>query len=228
MDWLNPWKEEKSDVWWRQNSPPSNHHQDDAEVLDLVMPMYNLIEHSSNYSKTTGSLWFCSKDEATSFNADIDNFKWDYDNFRSFKYKVKLLENTEVDGENGILRNAAIAHSLKYLSNFWRSIQIPLIYCKVESKLRWTKYFFCLQLVLIMLMLILITLFLLSRTQNYMLLLSLYQQKIIKKYQNFLEKDLKDQFSGMNIKQKGKIKIRQMNIDVFWDQTLLELIDYLF
>ena len=68
-----------------------------------------------------------------------------------------------------------------------------------------------------------------------MLLLSLYQQKIIKtkdkkdkKYQNFLEKDLKDQFSGMNIKQKGKIKIRQMNIDVFWDQTLLELIDYLF
>ena len=50
-----------------------------------------------------------------------------------------------------------------------------------------------------------------------MLLLSLYQQKIMKKYQNFLEKDLKDQFSGMNIKQKGKIKIRQMNIDVFWD-----------
>ena len=39
----------------------------------------------------------------------------------------------------------------------------------------------------------------------------------MKKYQNFLEKDLKDQFSGMNIKQKGKIKIRQMNIDVFWD-----------
>ena len=141
MDWLNPWKEEKSDVWWRQNSPPSNHHQDDAEVLDLVMPMYNLIEHSSNYSKTTGSLWFCSKDEATSFNADIDNFKWDYDNLRSFKYKVKLLENTEVDGGHGILRNATIAYSLKYLSDFWRSIQTPLIYCKVESKLRWTKYF---------------------------------------------------------------------------------------
>ena len=84
MDWLNPWKEEKSDMWWRQNSPPGNHDQDDGEVLDLVMSMYNLIECSSNYSKTTRSLWFCSKDEATSFNADIDNFKWDYDNLKSF------------------------------------------------------------------------------------------------------------------------------------------------
>ena len=43
---------------------------DDAEDLDLVMPMYNLIEYSSNYSETTGSLWFYSKDEATNFNVD--------------------------------------------------------------------------------------------------------------------------------------------------------------
>ena len=50
----------------------------DAEDLDLVMPMPNLIEYSSNYSETTGSLWFCSKDEATDFNNNIgntDNFK---------------------------------------------------------------------------------------------------------------------------------------------------------
>ena len=46
---------------------------DDAENLDLVMPVYNLIEYSSNYSETTGSLWFYSKDEATNFNADIAN-----------------------------------------------------------------------------------------------------------------------------------------------------------
>ena len=56
---------------------------DDAEDLDLVMPMYNLIEYSSNYSETTGSLWFYSKDEATNFNADIAN-----NNFKSFEYKV--------------------------------------------------------------------------------------------------------------------------------------------
>ena len=44
--------------------------------------MCNLIEHSSNYSETTGSLWFCSKDEPTVFNADIANDN----NFKSFKY----------------------------------------------------------------------------------------------------------------------------------------------
>ena len=42
--------------------------------------MYNLIEYSSNYSKTTGSLWFYSKNGATNFNADIANT----DNIKSF------------------------------------------------------------------------------------------------------------------------------------------------
>ena len=58
-----------------------------------------------------------------------------------------------------------------------------------------------------------------------MFLLSLDQQKIIKNYQNLLAKDLKDQFIGMNIKQKVRIKIQQMNIDIFLKQTLLVLID---
>ena len=44
---------------------------DGAEDLNLVMPMYNLIEYSSNHSETMGSLWFYSKDEATDFNANI-------------------------------------------------------------------------------------------------------------------------------------------------------------
>ena len=52
--------------------------------------MYNLIEYSSNYSETTGSLWFYSKDETTDFNTDIANDN----NFKSFKYKVKLLEKS--------------------------------------------------------------------------------------------------------------------------------------
>ena len=46
---------------------------DDTDDLDLVMPMYNLIKYSSNYSKTTGSLRFYSKDQATNFNLDIAN-----------------------------------------------------------------------------------------------------------------------------------------------------------
>ena len=62
----------------------------DAEDLDSVKPMYNLIEYSSNYSETRGSLWFHSKDEATNFNNDIENS----DCFKPLKYKAKLLRNT--------------------------------------------------------------------------------------------------------------------------------------
>ena len=109
---------------------------DDAKDLDLVMLIYNLIECSSNYSETTGSLWFYSKDEATNFNADIAN---NINNFKSFEYKAKLSENIEANGANEILSNATIAVPLKYLSSFWRSLEIPLINCKVELKRKLTK-----------------------------------------------------------------------------------------
>ena len=96
------------------------------------MLIHNLIEYSPNCSETTESLWFYSKDETTNFNADIANTN----NFKSFKYKSKLLENTEADGANGIPKNAAIAVPLKYESNFWRSLKIPLINCEVALKLK--------------------------------------------------------------------------------------------
>ena len=107
----------------------------DAKDLDLVMQMYNLIECSSNYSQTTGSLWFYCKDEATIFNADIANDN----NFKSFNYKAKLSGNTEAHGVNGILKNATVALPLKYLSNFSRSLKMLLINCKGELKSKWTK-----------------------------------------------------------------------------------------
>ena len=59
------------------------------------------------------------KDEATDFNADIANTN----NFKYFMYKDKLLENTEADGANAVLKNTTIAVPLKYLSNFWRSLK---------------------------------------------------------------------------------------------------------
>ena len=91
------------------------------------MPMNNLLEYSSNYSHTTGSLWFYAKDEATNFGADIE----DKDEFKSFKYKTKFIRCTVV---NVILENVVIAVSLKYISNFSRSLQIPLINCRVKMK----------------------------------------------------------------------------------------------
>ena len=63
---------------------------DDAEDLDLVMPMYKLIQYSSNYSEATGSLWFYSKEKAIDFNNNIENT----DDFKSFSYKTKLLGNS--------------------------------------------------------------------------------------------------------------------------------------
>ena len=81
-----------------------------------------------------------SKDEATNVNADIVNDN----NLKSFKYKTKLLENTTAhpapNAANGILKNATTAVSIKYLSNFSRSLGMPLINCKVELKLRWWKH----------------------------------------------------------------------------------------
>ena len=65
-----------------------------AENLDLVMPMYNLLECSSNYSDTT--VWSYSKNGANSFNANIANT----DAFNFSKYKAKLLGNTVADGVN--------------------------------------------------------------------------------------------------------------------------------
>ena len=90
------------------------HH--DAEDLDLVMSMYNLIEYSSNYSETTENLWFYSKDKASNFNADIANDN----NFESFKYKAKLLENTIAQSApneaNGILKKCNNCCAIKIFS----------------------------------------------------------------------------------------------------------------
>ena len=65
-----------------------------------VVSNYSSLEYSSNYSETTRTLWFYSKDEATDFKADIENTN----NFKSFMYKAKLLKNTEADNANRVLK----------------------------------------------------------------------------------------------------------------------------
>ena len=92
--------------------------------------MYNLIGYSSNYSDTTGQIIVL--DEATNVDANIV----DNNTFKFFEYKAKLLENTVVDGNNSVLKNAAIAVLLTYVSNFQRLLEVSLINCKVELKLR--------------------------------------------------------------------------------------------
>ena len=102
---------------------------DEAEDINIAMPMYNFIEYSDNYSDTSGSLWQFRGDEIEG-NVDLTVDNHIPNNSSSYKYKSSLITN-----RNGI----KIAEPLKYLSNFWRSLQILLINCKVEFPLTWNE-----------------------------------------------------------------------------------------
>ena len=102
---------------------------DEATHINITMPMYNLIEYNDNYSDTSGSLWHLKRDEITN-NADVTND----DNAPSFKHKAILIGDT---GNNGRKNCIKITVPLKYLSNFWRSLEMPFINCKVELSLKW-------------------------------------------------------------------------------------------
>ena len=78
---------------------------------------------------------------------------------------------------------------------------------------------------MVMIMIMKTVLFSLSKIQNYMSLKQIYRQKILKNYRNFLAKDLKDQLIEMNIKQNARMKIQQMNRDIFLNQVLFELMN---
>ena len=93
--------------------------------------MYNLIEYSDNYSDTSGSLWNFKRDKIIN-NADVTNDN----NSPSFKYKASIIGNA---GNNGIKNEVKIAVPLKYLSNFWRLLETPLINCKIELSLNWIE-----------------------------------------------------------------------------------------
>ena len=95
------------------------------------MPMYNLTEYSDNYSDTSGSLWGCKRDEIVN-NANVTND----DKAPSFKYKASIIGNAR---DNGRKDGVKIAVPLKYLSNFWRSLEMPLINCRVELSLNWIE-----------------------------------------------------------------------------------------
>ena len=92
---------------------------DYANFINIPIPMYNLIEYSDNYSDNSGSLWDFKRDEIDN-NGNVTN----EDNAPSFKYKASLISDTGNDGtKNGVKR----AIPLKYLSNFWRSLEMALI-----------------------------------------------------------------------------------------------------
>ena len=99
------------------------------------MPMYNLIEYSYNYSDTSGSLWQFKRDEVPANNADLT-----VDNSQSFKCKAALVgRTTDYVNSNSFVKNTKCVVPLKYLSNFWRSLEMSLIDCKIHLELNWIE-----------------------------------------------------------------------------------------
>ena len=110
---------------------------DNAEDLDVVMPMYNLLEYSKNYKKTTGSLWNYYRDEPSS-TIDANNITHSILNSKSFDYKANFMVNG-VTHDHLTKNDVKVVVPLKHLSNFWRHLDIPLINREVELILTWFK-----------------------------------------------------------------------------------------
>ena len=120
---------------------------EDADDLDIVMSLYNLLEYSKNYRKTIGSLYNNYRDELSD-DADDNNF----DNIKvvnsnTFKYKNRIIGNTYnvnagaqgYDVNKTGTQEVELALPLEYLGNFWRTLNIPLISCELSLELDWDK-----------------------------------------------------------------------------------------
>ena len=102
----------------------NNTEIDSCHDIGIIMPMYNLIEYSDNYAKTSGRLWQYYRDEP---NNNLANSK-------SIKYKIKKTGRTPAGGN---AKDVEIMVPLKYLSNFWRTLEMRLINCEVSLILTW-------------------------------------------------------------------------------------------
>ena len=131
---------------------------EDADDLDIVMPMYNLLEYSKNYRKTIGSLYNYYRDELNN-DANLANFANNNAiSSEAFKYKTKIIGNTydinstilnpagnarvpnnNYNAERSGKKNVELAIPLKYSGNFWRALNISLISCEVSLELKWNK-----------------------------------------------------------------------------------------
>ena len=96
-----------------------------AKDIDIVIPMYNLIEYNDNYGKTAGSLWQYFRDDANDNLAESE----------SFKPKIKITGKTD----NNNAKNVEIMVPIKYLSNFWRTFEMSLINREVNLILTWSS-----------------------------------------------------------------------------------------
>ena len=115
----------------------NDEHIETSENLDIIMPMWNLLEYSDNYADFSGSLYKFKRDEFPMNNAG-NPLNVALDNSTPFKHKASLLgKATDVDGNDRLLKNTKIVVPLKYLSNFFRSLEMPLINCKIHLEINY-------------------------------------------------------------------------------------------
>ena len=108
---------------------------DNAEDLEVAVLMYNLLEYSKNYSKTTGRLWNYYRDEPTS-DGEINHYLGP----KSFDFKSSNIGKLgDLDDDSQVSKNeSSVAIPLKYLSNFWRSLKMQLLNRQIELILNWS------------------------------------------------------------------------------------------
>ena len=111
----------------------NNTQVDNVKDIDIVMPMYNVIEYSDNYAKTSGGLWKYCLDIPPLDNNNAITFFTEANLTDSFNFKAKITGQT---GDNGT-KHVEILVPLKYLSNFWRTLEMPLINCEVNLIFTW-------------------------------------------------------------------------------------------
>ena len=99
----------------------------------VIMNMYNLIEYSDNYEDSTASLYRFKRQEPLANNANLTNVS------TSLDYRSKLLGDGVAENNNAVWKNAKIIVPLKYVSSFFRSLELPLINTKLYIELNYTK-----------------------------------------------------------------------------------------
>ena len=115
----------------------NDEHVDGAENLDIIVPMYSLIEYSDNYSDSSGSLWQFKRNEQNINSGNPANVT--AADSSSFKYSSSFIGKSTTVNNNKVFKNIKIAVPLKCFSNFWRSLEIPLINCKIHLGSNWTN-----------------------------------------------------------------------------------------
>ena len=114
----------------------------------------NLLNDSNNESsKVATGKWYIingqnngqygrenENDSTIKFETKVNHLNVALDNSTSFKYKPSLLgKATNPHGNDRSLKNTKIFVPLKYLSNFFRSLEMPLFNCKIHLELNWNN-----------------------------------------------------------------------------------------